>query len=174
MAESPFATRFFVAILPILLIAGPSPSRAADLAAIDIPITVDHGQAVVPVVGVNGGYAWHPPQLVVVSVPFAKGAVPDDTPLVAYDSYDRPLPTESTLLSKWADGSIYFYATPLEDQWPVAYPASGLFVMYLIDQHGLAKFKEFYPRTDLKAGFLEVYEGTLSDAVRQWKETLRD
>jgi hypothetical protein len=73
-------------------------------------------------------------------------------------------------IEKWANGSIYFFGTPTENRWPVAYPASGLFVKYLIDNHGLDKFKQFYGKLDVEAGFQEVYGKHLTDMVKQWKE----
>jgi hypothetical protein len=72
-------------------------------------------------------------------------------------------------IEKWANGSIYFFGTPTENRWPVAYPASGLFVKFLIDHHGLEKFKQFYRKTDIEAGFLEVYGKPLADMVEEWK-----
>ena len=73
-------------------------------------------------------------------------------------------------IEKWANGSIYFFSTPSENRWPVAYPASGLFVKYLIDNHGLDKFKHFYGKLDVEAGFLEIYEKPLADMVKEWKK----
>jgi hypothetical protein len=73
-------------------------------------------------------------------------------------------------IEKWANGSIYFFGTPTENRWPVAYPASGLFVKYLVDNHGLDKFKQFYRKLDVEAGFLEVYGKPLADMVKEWKE----
>jgi hypothetical protein len=73
-------------------------------------------------------------------------------------------------IEKWANGSIYFFGTPSENGWPVAYPASGLFVKFLIDHHGLDKFKRFYRRVDIDAGFLEVYGKPLEDMVEEWKK----
>ena len=73
-------------------------------------------------------------------------------------------------IEKWANGSIYFFHTPSENERLVAYPASGLFVNYLIDNHGLDKFKQFYGKLDVEAGFLEVYGKPLADTVKEWKE----
>ena len=73
-------------------------------------------------------------------------------------------------IEKWANGSIFFFGTPTENRWPVAYPASGLFVKYLIDNHGLDKFKQFYGKLDVEAGFLEVYGKPLAEMVKEWKE----
>lgn len=72
-------------------------------------------------------------------------------------------------IEKWANDSIYFFSTPSENGWPVAYPVSGLFVKFLIDHHGLDKFKRFYGRVDIDAGFLEVYGKPLVDMVKEWK-----
>ncbi len=91
------------AVLACLL---PTKASAAESIRLDIPITVADGNGVVPVVGSKDGYAWHPPQLLVVSVPFAQGAVRPETPLAVFDMRDRPLPTERTVLAKWPDGSI--------------------------------------------------------------------
>ena len=44
-------------------------------------------------------------------------------------------------IEKWADESINFFNTPVENRWYVAYPASGLFVKFLVNNHGLKKFK---------------------------------
>jgi len=74
-------------------------------------------------------------------------------------------------IEKWADGSIYFFNTPAVNRWPVAYPASGLFVKFLIDNHGLERFKEFYRKTDINSGFLDVYGKSLADMVKEWKDT---
>jgi hypothetical protein len=72
-------------------------------------------------------------------------------------------------IEKWANDSIFFFNTPTENRWPVAYQASGLFVKFLIEHHGLDKFKQFYGKLDVEAGFLEVYGKPLEDMVREWK-----
>lgn len=72
-------------------------------------------------------------------------------------------------IEEWANGSIYFFYTPSENGWPVAYPASGLFVKFLIDYHGLAKFKEFYKIADIEAGFIKTYGKSLTEMVVEWK-----
>ena len=72
-------------------------------------------------------------------------------------------------IEKWADGSVSFWATPAENKYPVAYPASGLFVKVLIDQHGLAKFKQFYKKTDIETGFMEIYGTPLAKMIDEWK-----
>lgn len=74
-------------------------------------------------------------------------------------------------IEKWANGSVYFFSTPSVNGWPVAYPASGLFVKFLIDHHGLEKFKEFYKKKDIENEFLEVYRKSLADMIKEWKNT---
>ncbi len=96
----------FILVGLMLLILPMARGHAGESASMDIPISVHHGNAVVPVVGVNGGYAWHPPQLIAVSVPFARGGLASDAPLAVYDTRDRPLPTEKTVLASWPDGSV--------------------------------------------------------------------
>lgn len=95
-------------LLSILMVSltGLGPAHATEPQHIKIPVTVGLGNAVVPVVGVRGGYAWHPPQLIVVSVPFAQGVLDPKAPLAAYDNLDRALPTEKTILATWPDGSV--------------------------------------------------------------------
>jgi len=95
--------KVFALLMLLLFVRLSSPCWSAGL---DIPVIVDYGNAITPVVGSYDGYNWLPPQLVVVSVPFAKGMVHPETPLTAYDAWDRPLPTEQTILSKWPDGSV--------------------------------------------------------------------
>ena len=72
-------------------------------------------------------------------------------------------------IEKWADGSVSFWVVPAENGYSVAYPASGLFVKVLIDQHGLAKFKQFYKKTDIETGFMEVYGTPLVKMIDEWK-----
>lgn len=89
----------------ILLIAAPAGAVPSD-AAIDVAVSIPHDNAIMPVVGSFDGYAMMPPQLVVVSVPFAPGVLAADAPLAVLDVTDRPLPTEATVLSRWADRSV--------------------------------------------------------------------
>ena len=93
-------------VVAAICLSGAHPAHSQKPSEIDIPIAVGLGNAVVPVVGVRGGYAWHPPQLVIVSVPFAHGALKPETPLTVYDTRDQALPTERTILSTWPDGSV--------------------------------------------------------------------
>jgi len=74
-------------------------------------------------------------------------------------------------IEKWANDSINFFSTPSENGRFLAYPISGLFVKYLLENYGLSKFKEFYIKTDTESGFEEVYGETLKDVVMKWKVT---
>jgi len=100
------------AVLFLLALAFVAVSRPAwsgiwqDPSPIEIPITIDLGNAIVPVVGSYDGYAALPPELVLVSVPFAKGVLAGDAPLTVYDAGDRALPTQASVLAKWNDGSV--------------------------------------------------------------------
>lgn len=82
---------------------------------------------------------------------------------------------------KWANGSIGFWATPLDDSLPAAapvsaYPVSGLFVNYLIQRSGVETFKEFYRRIrtekSSEAAFSIVYGYPFSKAISEFKTTI--
>jgi hypothetical protein len=75
-------------------------------------------------------------------------------------------------IEQWADETINFFSTPSLNGWPVAYPVSGLFVRYLIEEYGLEKFKEFYMREDTGEAFLELYNLSLRDALSAFKKVL--
>jgi len=90
------------------------PASAAPPAPVEVPVVIDHGNAIVPVVGGYDGYAALPPDLVSVSVPFAKGRVRENTPLAAIDSYDNPLPTQTRILSKWPDETLRWVRVSFE------------------------------------------------------------
>ena len=50
-----------------------------------------------------------------------------------------------------------FWGGPSENNWPIAYNISGLFVKYLVDNWGLDTFKRFYPITDRERAYNEIY-----------------
>lgn len=50
-----------------------------------------------------------------------------------------------------------FWGGPSENNWPIAYNISGLFVKYLIDNWGLDAFKKFYTMTDRENAYKEIY-----------------
>ncbi len=76
----------------------------------------------------------------------------------------------------WANDSIGFWATGLEESIVVAYPVSGLFVNYLIQRSGIGTFKKFYRRirTEIstEAAFFVVYGYPLSQAISEFKTTI--
>ncbi len=54
-----------------------------------------------------------------------------------------------------------FWGGPSENNWPIAYNISGLFVKYLIDNWGLDTFKKFYTiTTDRKKAYKQIYNLT--------------
>jgi hypothetical protein len=53
-----------------------------------------------------------------------------------------------------------FWGGPAENNWPVAYNISGLFVKYLIDNWGLERFKAFYTMHDREEAYSRVYNKT--------------
>lgn len=53
-----------------------------------------------------------------------------------------------------------FWGGPSEDNWPIAYNISGLFVKYLIDNWGLETFKKFYTITDREKAYRQIYNLT--------------
>ena len=57
-------------------------------------------------------------------------------------------------------GAQDFWGGPSENNWPIAYNISGLFVKYLIDNWGLDSFKEFYTITDREKAYIQVYSLT--------------
>jgi hypothetical protein len=53
-----------------------------------------------------------------------------------------------------------FWGGPAENNWPIAYNISGLFVKYLIDNRGLETFKKFYTITDREKAYRQIYNMT--------------
>lgn len=68
-----------------------------------------------------------------------------------------------------------FWGGPSENNWPIAYNISGLFVKYLIDNWGFDTFKEFYPMTDREKAYIEIYGMTpleLKKGFYSWIEKI--
>ncbi len=78
-------------------------------------------------------------------------------------------------IESWANGTKDFWESAKDDWITVSYPISGLFVRFLIDAHGLDKFKEFYRKldislsVDLENKFSDVYKTPLHNAIQHWK-----
>lgn len=73
---------------------------------LDVPVTVAHGNAIWPITASFDGYAAVPPQLLVLSVPFAKGTLPAQGAVTVFDATDKPLATQQRVLAHWRDGSV--------------------------------------------------------------------
>ena len=65
-----------------------------------------------------------------------------------------------------------FWGGPSENNWPVAYNISGLFVKYLIDKKGLDTFKQFFINSDSSKAFVDYYGMEGEELVREFKELL--
>ncbi len=65
------------------------------------------------------------------------------------------------------DGSQYSFwgKAPSHDGWTIAYPLSGLFVKYLVDNWGIELFKEVYVAEDMTIAFKEVYKKTVDELI---------
>jgi hypothetical protein len=64
-----------------------------------------------------------------------------------------------------------FFNAPHENNKIIAYPISGLFSMYLIEQYGLEKYKLLFKAEKGENGFTEVYElklGTILADFYSW------
>jgi hypothetical protein len=73
-------------------------------------------------------------------------------------------------------GNVFdFWGGPSENNWPIAYNISGLFVKYLIDNWGLDTFKRFYAMTDREKAYKEIYDLNpveLEKGFYGWIETI--
>ncbi|MGE5362692.1 MAG: hypothetical protein ACM3SM_01090, partial [Bacteroidota bacterium] len=67
-----------------------------------------------------------------------------------------------------------FWRTPLEENHPIAYELSGLFVKYLIDSHGLNTYKKFCIQKDLKKAFIEYYNAEDHQVISSYKDWVRN
>jgi hypothetical protein len=65
------------------------------------------------------------------------------------------------------DGTMYSFwgKAPSLDGWTIAYPLSGLFAKYLIDNWGLELFKEMYVIEDKIFAFKEIYNITVDELI---------
>ena len=61
-----------------------------------------------------------------------------------------------------------FWGGPSENNWPIAYNISGLFVKYMIDNWGLDTFKEFYIITDRKKAYEKIYSLTYMEIINEF------
>ena len=73
---------------------------------LDVPVTVAHGNAIWPITASFDGYAAVPPQLLVLSVPFAKGTLPAQGAVTVFDAIDKPLATQQRAPAHCLGGSV--------------------------------------------------------------------
>jgi len=65
-----------------------------------------------------------------------------------------------------------FWGGPAENNWPIAYSLSGLFVKYLIENWGLESFKEMYVIEDKNIAFRKIYDKTAEELISDFGKTL--
>lgn len=73
-------------------------------------------------------------------------------------------------------GDLIPLAQMLGDTWgdyEYAYPVSGSFVCFLLEQYGVERFVELYPQADLPAALEELYGADLDALEQEWLDTLR-
>jgi hypothetical protein len=61
-----------------------------------------------------------------------------------------------------------FWGGPSENDWPVAYNISGLFVKYLIDMKGLDIFKEFFVNSQSEESLTHYYNDNIIKDFNNW------
>ncbi len=62
-----------------------------------------------------------------------------------------------------------FWGGPAENNWPVAYPLSGLFTKYLIDKWSIELFKEMYIIEDKTTAFRKTYNRSVEELILDFK-----
>jgi hypothetical protein len=67
-----------------------------------------------------------------------------------------------------------FWGGPSENNWPVAYNISGLFVKFLIDKKGLDTFKQFYVNSESPQSFVDYYDMEGEELIREFKQLLNE
>lgn len=63
-----------------------------------------------------------------------------------------------------------FWGGPAENNWPIAYPLSGLFVKYLVDKWGLEAFKEMYVIEDKSNAFRKTYNKSAEELILDFRK----
>ena len=66
-----------------------------------------------------------------------------------------------------------FWSTPQEDNHPIAYDLSGLFVKFLIDNYGLDTYKKFCVQKELQKAFVEYYKAEDHQLISQYKDWVK-
>ncbi|MCX6306491.1 MAG: hypothetical protein NT040_16125 [Bacteroidetes bacterium] len=65
-----------------------------------------------------------------------------------------------------------FWGGPAENNWPIAYPLSGLFVKYLVDTWGLEKFKEMYVIEDKNIACKKIYNKSVGEIITDFRNNV--
>lgn len=65
-----------------------------------------------------------------------------------------------------------FWGGPAENNWPVAYPLSGLFTKYLIDKWSIELFKEMYTIEDKTTAFSKTYNRSVEELILDFKNNV--
>jgi len=64
----------------------------------------------------------------------------------------------------------HFWGGPAENNWPIAYPLSGLFVKYLVEKWGIESFKEMYIIEDKTVAFRKVYNKSTEELIFDFRK----
>jgi len=83
----------------------------------------------------------------------------------------KHLDYDMTDLVKKGDSQA-FWGGPSENNWPIAYPLSGLFVKYLVDNRGLELFKKFYVIEDKNIASKEIYGKSVDELIMDFRNNV--
>lgn len=67
-----------------------------------------------------------------------------------------------------------FWQAPSENGWTIAYPLSGLFVKYLVDNWGLEPFKEMYLIEDKNIAFKKIYNKSVDELIMDFRNKIQN
>ena len=70
-------------------------------------------------------------------------------------------------------GGDIFWNTPTENNYPIAYELSGLFVKYLIDHWGLDKFKILFVQGDLHKAYKELFNLEPEEIIKSYMDWMK-
>ncbi len=63
-----------------------------------------------------------------------------------------------------------FWGGPAENNWPIAYPLSGLFVKYLVEKWGIEPFKNMYIIEDKTVAFRKTYNKSAEELILDFRK----
>jgi hypothetical protein len=103
----------------------------------------------------------------------------------AFPNFGRDIMEEARRHADWADiAALERLPTPtvlLKKEQRAAYAVSGSFVRYLVDRHGMEKFRKLYAMTPLMPGqrnagdparWVEVYGHSVDELSQEWRKVL--